>query len=135
MNILKIDLILDETREILGLYFLEIFKYTPYKIFRQPQTDRHLPQSPFINFFKITTFSIDFYQSNLSTKVLKKSLKSKQVASFVKYKNIQQTKRKFSLNLLKIDIILDETREILGLYFLETFKSTPYKIFLKQFLY
>ncbi len=31
---------------------------------RGPQTDKHLPQS---QFFKITTFGIGFYQSNLST--------------------------------------------------------------------
>ncbi len=33
-----------------------------------PQTDKHLPQSPFTGkFFYITTFGIAFYQSNLST--------------------------------------------------------------------
>jgi hypothetical protein len=35
---------------------------------REPQPDKHLPQSPFIGqFFLITTFGIAFYQSNLST--------------------------------------------------------------------
>jgi hypothetical protein len=35
---------------------------------RGPQTDNHLPQSPFTGqFFFMTTFCISFYQSNLST--------------------------------------------------------------------
>ncbi len=35
---------------------------------RGPQTDKHLPQSPFTGqFIWITTFGIAFYQSNLST--------------------------------------------------------------------
>jgi hypothetical protein len=34
---------------------------------RWPQTDKHLPQSPFTGqYFSITTFGIAFYQSNLS---------------------------------------------------------------------
>ncbi len=36
-----------------------------------PQTDKHLPQSPFTSqLFQITTFGIDFYQSNLSTSLI-----------------------------------------------------------------
>ncbi len=35
---------------------------------RGPQTDKHLPQSPFTGqLFQITTFGISFYQSNIST--------------------------------------------------------------------
>ncbi len=57
---------------------LFLTRFTTYKIAlpfqtktwegRGPQTDKHLPQSPFTHkFFLIMTFGIAFYQSNLST--------------------------------------------------------------------
>ncbi len=52
---------------------------------RGPQTDKHLPQSPFTGqFFQITTFGIALYQSNLSTKL---PLHAEQVAFLVGCEN------------------------------------------------